>query len=342
MDIKQKLVISVSGILILSVECFSQNRDNIQTGRQDSLNMSRRVETYAADKFAVTRPLNVEFIYTTPYKFTSEQLGKALPESKVTGFTQLKLSANYNFIKRKSWMLGASAGYRRTSIEADITPLAGSIKNVNDEFHYIYSSVNFTYFSKLFNKRTIYTSSLVVDGSERYLERVKGLLTASMILKADQRTRLIVGMLVNIDPSAQAPVMPTIAYEHKFSNGFTADVAFPRYLYLRKLVHTNGRLSFGTEIDRTSFYLYNLDSMSQKQKYEYRQMDLNSGFVYEHILTKYLLLTIKTGMKMTPSGRVFRKEDSFGDFVYKNTPDPAFYFNIGISFNPFTLLGAKQ
>ncbi|MCF6405978.1 hypothetical protein L3C95_23965 [Chitinophaga filiformis] len=334
MDIKQKVVVSVSGLLILSVECFSQHQT------RDSLNMPKRVETYAADKFAVTRPLNVEFIYSVPYNFTSEQLGKALPESKVTGFTQLKLSANYNFIKRKTWMLGASAGYRRTSIEADITRPAGSIKNVNDEFHYIYSSVNFTYFSKLFNKRTIYTSSLLVDGSERYFERVKGLLTASMILTANQRTKLIVGILVNIDPSAQTPFMPTIAYEHKFSNGFSADVAFPRYLYLRKLVHENGRLSFGSEIDRSSFYLYNLDSTSQK--YEYRQLDLNSGFVYEHILTKYLLLTVKTGMKMTPTGRIFRKEDSFGDPVYKTTPDPTFYFNIGVSFNPFTLLGAKK
>lgn len=333
MDITQKLVVSVSGILIFSAECFSQNRD--------SLNMPRRVETFAADKFAVTRPLNVEFIYSAPYNFTSEQQGKALPESKVTGFTQLKISGNYNFIKRKSWMLGASAGYRRTSIEADITPsVAGGIKNVNDEFHYLYSSVNFTYFSKLFNKRTIYASSLLVDGSERYFERVKGLITASMILTSNQHTKLIVGMLVNIDPSAQAPFMPTIAYEHKFSNGFSADVTFPRYLYLRKLVHTNGRLSFGTEIDRTSFYLYNLDSTTQK--YEYRQLDLNSGFVYEHILTKYLLLTVKTGMKMTPSGRIFRKEDSFGDPVYKTTPDPSFYFNIGVSFNPFTLLGAKK
>lgn len=336
MDIKQKLVVSVSGMLILSVECFSQQ----PTGTKDSLNMPKRVETYAADKFAVTRPLNIEFIYSTPYNFTSEQLDKSLPESRVTGFTQLKMSANYNFIKRKTWMLGASAGYRRTSIEADINSPAGSTKNVNDEFHYLYSSLNFTYFSTLFNKSTIYTSSLLVDGSERYFERVKGLLTASMILKANQRTKLIVGMLVNIDPSAQAPFMPTVAYEHKFTNGFSADVSFPRYLYLRKGVHTNGRLSFGTEIDRTSFYLYNLDSTSQK--YEYRQLDLNSGLVYEHILTKYLLLTVKTGMKMTTTGRIFRKEDSFGDAVYKTTPDPTFYFNIGVSFNPFTLLGAKR
>ncbi|SHN19749.1 hypothetical protein [Chitinophaga sp. CF418] len=336
MDIKQKLVVSVSGMLILSVECFSQN----QTGTKDSVNMSKRVETYAADKFAVTRPLNAEFTYSAPYNFTSEQLGKSLPESKVTGFTQLKLSANYNFIKRKTWMLGLAAGYRRTSIEADITRPEGGIKNVNDELHYLYSSVNFTYFSKLFNKRTIYTSSLLVDGSERYFERVKGLVTASMILKSNQRTKLIVGMLVNIDPSAQTPFMPTVAYEHKFSNGFSADVAFPRYLYLRKLVGSSGRLSVGSEIDRTSFYLYNLDSTSQK--YEYRQLDLNSGLVYEHILTKYLLLTVKTGMKMTTSGRIFRKEDSFGDPVYEITPDPTFYFNIGVSFNPFTLLGAKK
>jgi hypothetical protein len=39
---------------------------------------------------------------------------------------------------------------------------------------------------------------------------------------------------------------------------------------------------------------------------------------------------------------VFRKEDSFGDPVLETTPDPAFYFNIGVSFNPFSVIGGKK
>jgi hypothetical protein len=341
MDITRKLVISVSSILILSAACFSQSRDSISKAAGDSPNISKRVETYVADKFAIARPLNIEFIYSAPYKFTSEQNGKALPESKVTGFMQVEISANYNFIKRKTWLLGATIGYRYTAVEADITdPFTAGIRSVDDEFHYVFSSLNFTYFSTLFNKRTIYTSSLLVDGSDRHFERVKGLLTGSMILKANQRTKLIVGVLVNIDPSAQTPFMPILSYEHKFNNGLIADIVFPRSLYLRKYVLTNGRISLGTELDRTSFYLYDIDGTSQK--YEYRQLDINSGLMYEHIIAKYFVLTAKTGMKLTTTGRIFRKEDSFGSPVYQTSPDPTFYFNLGISFNPFTIIGRKK
>lgn len=337
----RKRIVATKGMLVLSAVCFSQTRDSIPAKTRDSVNIPKRVETYAADKFAISRPLNIEFIHTSPYNYTSKRGEQQLPESRVTGFEQIKVSANINFIKKQTWMLGATLGYRYTALEADITkPAVGGIMPVDDEFHYLFSSLNFTYFSKLFNKRTIYTSSILFDGSDKHFERVKGIFTGTMILKANQRTKLMVGLLVNIDPSSQTPVLPTFSYEHKFNNGLVVDMILPRSLYLRKYVFTNGRISLGTEIDRTSFYLYNIDGTDQR--YEYRQLDLNSGLMYEHVIAKYFVLTAKTGMKITPSGRVFRKEDSFGDPVFQTTPDPAFYFNVGISFNPFTVLGIKK
>lgn len=333
MDITQKTVGLSFGILILSAGAFSQARD--------SVNVPKRVQTYAADKFAVTRPLNIEFIYSAPYNYGSEREGKLLPESKVTAFSQLKISSNFNFIKRNRWLLGATLGYRFTSINTDITePVIASIRTVEGDFHYFFSSLNFTYFSTLFNKRMVYTSSLQFDGSDKHVERVKGMLTGTMILKASQHTKLAVGLLVNIDPSAQTPVLPTFSYEHKFNNGLVADITFPRNIYLRKYVFGNGRVSLGSEIDRTSFYVYDIDSTSQR--YEYRQLDINSGLVYEHLIAKYFVLTAKTGMRLTTTGRLFRKEDSFNSPVFKTSPDPTFYINVGVSFNPFSIIGKKK
>jgi hypothetical protein len=321
------------GMLILSVGSFSQSKDSLST--------TKRVETYAADKFAVSRPLNIEFIYSAPYNYTSEREGKPLPESRVTGFSQLKISSNFNFIKKRRWLLGATLGYRFTSVGADITDAAtGGVTTSENDFHYFFSSLNFSYFSTLFNKRTIYTSSILFDGSEKHVERVKGLITGTMILKANQRTKLAVGMLVNIDPSVQTPFLPTFSYEHKFSSGLVADIAFPRNIYLRKYVFGNGRVSLGAEVDRPSFYVYNIDSSAQR--YEYRQLDINSGLTYEHLIVKYFVLTAKTGMKLTTTGRLFRKEDSFNSPVFKTSPDPTFYFNIGVSFNPFSVIGKKK
>ena len=334
-----RAVVLIFGMLIVSAVCFSQTTDSIPKRSLDSI--PKRAVAYAADKFAIARPLNIEYTHAAPYNYTAKVGGKSLPQSSVTSFSQVKVSANVNFIKRKTWLLGATLGYRYTAAGADvINPATGSIYTTDDGFHYFFTSLNFAYFSTLFNKRTIYTSSILVDGSDQYVERVKGIFTGTMVLKANQRTKMTVGVMINVDPSSQSPVIPTFSYEHKFNNGLMADIILPRSIYLRKKLFTNGRLSLGTEMDRTSFYLYNIDGTSQK--YEYRQLDINSGLVYEHVIANYFLVTAKTGIRLTPSGRIFEKEKSFGDPVFETKPDPAFYFNIGLSFNPFTLLGKKK
>jgi hypothetical protein len=334
-----RAVVPVLVMLIVSSEGFSQTRDSIPKTAKDSI--PKRAVAYAADKFAIARPLNIEFTHAVPYNYTAKTGGKSLPQSTVTSFSQIKVSANVNFIKRKTWMLGATLGYRYTVAGADvIIPATGGIMTTDNDFHYHFTSLNLVYFSKLFNKRMIYTSSIMVDGSEKHFERVKGVLTGTMVLKANQTTKMMVGVMINIDPSSQNPFIPTFTYEHKFNNGLVADIILPRSIYLRKNLFTNGRLSVGTEMDRTSFYLYNIDGTSQK--YEYRQLDINSGLVYEQVIANHFLVTAKTGIRLTPSGRIFEKEKSFGDPVFETKPDPAFYFNIGLSFNPFTLLGKKK
>lgn len=338
--IKQTLI--VLGMLTLSAASFSQSKDSIPGIKRDSLDLPKRVVTAAADKFAFTRPLNIEFTNVAGYTYKSERGKDKLPDSKVNKFEQTKVSANVNFIKKKTWLLGATLGYRGTSTEAEVVQ-QGRDENlvIKNDFHYLFSAVSFTYFSTLFNKRTFYSSTLLVDGSEKQLERVKAIFTGTMLLKANLKTKMTVGLMVNVDPSAQTPIIPTFSYEHKFNNGLIADITLPRNMYLRKfMLKNNGRLSIGMELDQTTFYLYNLEGFDHT--YEYRQLDINSGLVYEHALGKYFMLTGKSGIKLTPNGRLFRKEDTFGDPLYQITPDPTFYFNVGVSFNPFSVFGKKR
>ncbi|NRF37519.1 hypothetical protein [Pedobacter foliorum] len=337
--IKRTLV--TLSMLTLAISGFSQTQDTIPKGKRDSLNFPKRVATFAADKFAITRPLNIEFTQSAPFNFKSEKDGNRLPESRINRFQQVKVSANINLIKRKTWLFGTTLGYRLTSTDAEIGQTGASNIASSNDFHYLFSSLNLTYFSSLFGKRMVYSSSVIVDGSDKHFERVKGIFTGTMVLKANQRTKMTAGLLISIDPSAPTPFVPTFSYEHKFKNGLIADIVLPRSVYLRKFVFNhNGRISFGSELDRTAFYLYRLDGTNQK--YEYGQMDINSGLTYEHAIGRHFMLTAKSGMKYTPSGRIFKKEDSFTDPVYKVTPDPTFYFNIGISFNPFSILGKKN
>ncbi|MDF2516357.1 MAG: secreted protein [Sphingobacterium sp.] len=336
-----KKLVLVLMVIFQTVQAFSQDKESGVKSIKDSTTVPRRVVAYAADKFTIVRPLNIEFSNASPYNFTSKRGGSNLRESRVSNFTQAKVSASFNFIKKKTWLLGATAGYRYTSAEANmIDPFTGNMTVLDQKFHYLFSAVNFTYFSKLFGKRTIYSSSLIADGSEKHVERVKGLLTGVMVLKATERTKMTVGLAVNIDPTTQIPVIPVFTYEHKFNNGLIADITLPKSIYLRKYMFNNtGRLSLGTEMDQTTFYLYDIDGTDQR--YQYRQLDINSGVIYEHAIGDFVV-TGKTGIKMTPSGRLFRKEDSFNDAVFETKPDPTFYFNVGVSFNPFTVLKKKK
>lgn len=328
----------IIGLLPLSVECFSQTKDSIESVRDSvTISHSQRVAAYVAEKIAAARPLNLEYTFNAPYSFTSERFGGAkIPESRMERFNVFEASSNFNFLQKKNWFMGTTLAYRNISTQATIAePGTRNIRNVEHDYHYFSANLNFSYFSTLFGKRTIYTSSLMSDGSNQHVERVRGVLIGTMILKANERTKMTVGILGIIDPSEQFPVLPTFSLEHEFRNGIIADIALPSYFYVRKYVLTRGRLSLGSEFDRTSFYMYNIDGTSQR--YEYRQFDFNSGLVYEHLVGKHFILTAKTGVRATITGRLFRKEDNFRDYVIETRSDPAFYANLGISFNPMIL-----
>ena len=156
------------------------------------------------------------------------------------------------------------------------------------------------------------------------------MLTASLVLKATADTKMTVGLAMIIDPSSQVPAMPIFTYEHRFNNGWVADIILPKKVVMRKDVFKNGRLSLGTEMDGTNFYLY-----PDGKRYEFRQLEINSGAMYEHKLGNNLIGTLKAGLRATPSSRIFAKEDSFKDYIFDMNAKPSFYFNVGISYNPF-------
>lgn len=218
----------VFGILLFSAKGFSQEIDTLKI-RKDSVNVPKRTVAYATDKIAIARPLNIEFSLPAPYNFSSKRGNTPLQDGRVNDFTQLKVSANVNFLKKKTWMLGATAGYRYIGAESNMfEPVTNNPTVIKEDFHYLFSSLNFTYFSTLFNKRTIYSSSVIVEGSDQHFERVKGMLTGVMVLKGTAKTKMTVGLAVNIDPTAQVPVIPVFTYEHRFDNGLIADVTLPK------------------------------------------------------------------------------------------------------------------
>lgn len=156
------------------------------------------------------------------------------------------------------------------------------------------------------------------------------MITGSLILKANAKTKITLGIAILIDPNSPVPALPIFTYEHKFDNGWTADVLLPKKILIRKDIFSNGRISLGTEMDNTSFYLY-----PSGKKYEFRQLEINSGAIYGHHLGGNFIGTLKTGLRATPSSRIFEKKESQKDYIFESNAKPSFYFNLGLSYNPF-------
>lgn len=326
--------------LLLTSKGFAQDQSTVVQTQKDSISVPKKVVSYAADKFTIIRPLNIEFTNVSPYNFSPKKGLSSLKEGKVNAFRQVKVTATIPFIKRKHFVFGGTVGYKFTGIESNLFESFTQNPTANQtNFHNMFTSINFVYFSTLFGKRAVYSSSLIVDGSDKYVERVKGLVSGVVILKGNAKTVMSVGVALNIDPTTQVPVLPVFTYEYKFDNGLVFDATLPKSIYVRKNVFSSSRLSLGSEMDVTSFYLYNLEDA--KQRFEYRQVDVNSGFIYEHAFGDFVL-TGKAGLKVTPSSRIFEKEKSFNRATVEFKPDPTFYFNVGISFNPFTVWKKKK
>ncbi|SFN00975.1 hypothetical protein SAMN05421594_0336 [Chryseobacterium oleae] len=296
------------------------------TQKRDSIPL--KVRAYFADKFPQNRDLNIEFTQTAPFQFSSKLDGKDLPDNKVKSFQQLNTSANIYLVKKKTWLLSTSLNYRYTAFNTE-KPIMAETDRKND-FHYHSEGINFSYFSKLFNKVAIYSATASVDGSNQHFERIRGMVTAAVVLKATPKTKMLIGIAGFIDPSAQVPILPIFTYENRFNNGWMLDILLPKKILVRKDIFANGRISLGTEMDNTSFYMYKND-----RTYEFRQLEINSGAIYEHNLGSNFIGTLKTGIRAVPRARAFDKEESFKDYIFEATYKPSFYFNVGISYNPF-------
>jgi len=318
--IKSKEVTLIFVFLAVVNFGVAQNRDSIP----------QKVIAYVADKFPSARVLNVEYIQLAPYRFSSEASEADLPENKVDHYSQIKANANFTFIKKPKWLLGIALTYRYTAADVE-KPVAlfSTVSSDEGNFHYHSEAINFTYFSKLWNKMAIYSATVSADGSEKHFERLRGMLTATLLLKANARTKIALGVAGFVDASTRIPALPIFSYEHKFDNGWMADVILPKKILIRREIFASGRISCGTEMDNTSFYLY-----QSGKTYEYRQMEINSGAIYEHKLGAFIG-TLKSGVRIVPNGRIFEKGDFPKDYVFESRPKPSFYCNLGISYNPF-------
>ncbi len=312
------------GSFALACSSSAQTKDSIP----------QKVQAIVADKFPAARVLNLSYEYNGGYKYSSNQKEGASNPGKISSFHQAGGSLNVNFLNRRNWALGTSLGYQYTALDVQESDFSMQQPKIHTEdFHYHYESLNFSYFSKLFGKMAIYSASIMTDGSEKGLERVRGMLTGTLVLKATRDVQMTIGLLGFVDPAAIIPLVPTFTYKQQYRDGWMVDVLLPKGAYVRKTMLRNGRLSLGSDLNTTIFYLY--DFLGSDNVYTLSQMEINSGLTYEHNLGRSFIATVKSGMKAIPRSRIFEKNEKQNNYVWEATADPSFYVNVGLSFNPF-------
>lgn len=306
-------------------------------GKNNALDTINKILPPIKAREFTDRPfINVDYKQFGNYNFTPQLKDQEdLQEGKITNWSVLTVSSNIDLVKKQHWQLQATGLYRYTSVEEDLAlrQEANTLESFQRDHHYHTEGLTFNYFSKLFGKTAIYSASVFVDGSDKQIERVRGMVSGILILRADAKVRLSVGLLVTTDPAAFVPVTPILLYYNKLSDRLTLDMMLPRYAYLRTNISKYGRLSAGLDFDQQTFFLQGFNGTNRT--YQYVQVDANAGLVYEHLLPAHLMLTVRAGYRATPFVRVFEKDRTFSDYTWSVDTDPAPYATLGISFNPF-------
>ena len=319
--------------------CFLCVCSSIFSQKEES-SFKKSADSIIRTEFPRTRMFNIDYNQSLSRDFESKLFDEEFQEGTIENQKTLNLSANIPFYKTRKWSLTGSASYKYVEFEF------GKIENIStatpffeqnsiENFHNFTSAISSTYFTKLFKLPVIYNASLIVDGNDKGLERVKGMVGASFILNRNATTTITLGAVTLIDPTAQIPFFPTFTYNHKFKkSSWEFDFILPQRILFRRSISTKGRLSIGSEFGGNGFYV-NVDQTNFPSVFEYSQLEINSGLIYEHKLSHNIFVTLKGGVTSFVSNRLTEKGEPTKDYIYENTQDVTGYFNLGMSFNPF-------
>jgi len=331
-----KPTIIIAAFLITAfAPIFSQDKENAQ---QPTDSLRQKAVQGIKEKFPRTRILNFEYGQSLSRDFNSELFDQEFQEGEIKAQRNFNASANIPIYKTRKWGVTGSLNYQFSEFEFDTietTDITVFEQNGIVDFHNFSAAISSTYFSTLFKKPVIYNASLIVDGNDEGLERLKGLVGLSFILKRTERTTITLGAIVFIDPTSQLPFFPTFTYNHRFKNSkWEVDFILPQRLLFRRPIGKNGRFSIGSTFGSTGFYV-NVDSPDFSDVFEYSQLEIKSGIIYEHRFSNYLIGTFQGGLQNFISNRLTEKGEPTGDFIYKNDQDATGYFQVGFSIDPF-------
>lgn len=312
--------------------CLNMNAQEQETNKV-------KMQAAIADKFPFTRVFDLKYVQYLPQDFDSELFGDDFISGRIKNRSKLNVFANIPVVMKKKWNITATANYKYEHAELEQVKGFGSmgqeVFNMQYEYHYISAALSFTGFTTVFKKPFIYNASFIADGNEHDPQRIKGFVGGSVVLKANAKTKMTMGLIVLIDPTSPVPASPVFTLDHKFNSGWMLDIIIPQRVFIKHDVFTDGRVSLGSELISDGFYLRS-SQPGFAGMYDYRQLEVRSGITYEHWFSNSLIATFKTGFANVFSSRISERGESTNDYIFSTSQNGTGYFTLGFSFNPFS------
>ncbi|RZJ65914.1 MAG: hypothetical protein EOO50_11645 [Flavobacterium sp.] len=312
---------------------------------QKSQQLQDSVKFAIVEKFPRTRMIDVQYRRYLPADFDSELDGNDYVKGRLVNHEKFSAAFNYLLIGRPRWNISATLNYRYESFDVEDVELLSADQGPFDEnngYHYLGATINAMYYGSLWKKPLVYLANVTVDGSDKNMERVKGFVGATLILKRTERTSIGVGIMVFIDPTSPVPLAPVFTVEHKFKDSpWSLDFILPQRALLKRPVFTNGRFSIGTELSGDGFYMY-ANNPNYANVYDFRTLELRSGITYEHYFGHGIVGYAKTGLSNMFNMRVSERGESTNDYVLSANRNATGYLSCGVSFSPTIRKKAKR
>ncbi len=305
---------------------------------QSNQNFEKISDYQLETKFPVNRLLRVEYARGGKSDFESELFRKDFQRGQLASTKLLDVAANVPLFLRNKILLSTSLRYKHTEYEfmnletlPPPSPQYFQDDRLNTNFYS--AAANVTVFTKSFGKPVVFNGSAIFDGNDEGLQRIKGAFSFTYIITKNETTQFQLGATLLINRSISIPAFPTAIYNYKIGNGYVLDLNFPKFLYLRKSVLENARISVGSSLLSNILYVP-LTEISLPNVAEYYQFDMHSGLVYEHIFAKQFIVTIDGGVSNLLGARAVARRGASKDYFYKNKQSASTYFQVGISYTP--------
>jgi len=216
-----------------------------------------------------------------------------------------------------------------------IQPIANSFNERSVDKLTVGFTGSYTRVDSLFGRQIIYMGSLSgLTGRSSSIQKVSYLGGVILTLKQTPEKRVSVGLLLNLDPSIDIPVIPFYTYWRKYQNGMELNVNLPQEVSVRKSLSDRFWASFGTSISGSvAFFRYAEPGFPKDVNFSI--VDLKTGPKIEYRFAEKLIFGLNAGLLTPIQARQFEVSEKANDYFLKNKINSTPFVNFSISVLPF-------